>query len=499
MTFQLQDKDDGNSTGAFVEGDGDTESGLSFPTTGAIQEEILTQQRNLEDGDSDLGPVDLEKLKSTLPSNASHEQEKPLPKKDDEHTELAVATAIPYDSDEDLNGGKKAHIKQVAILKSEYNPEEEEIIPIYRRHPIIAWGACFLLFSLIVLLAVLFAPRKTKIVTALVTEAPTFSPTERTRESIITNLLAKEFSPSVLVKGTAYSKAAEWIIHQDILQLELGRDLDQLRQRFALAVFYFSTTQNGPWRSCNAPDPAENGNSTCTYLAPTSIDGGFTIEYKEVPSMVRWLSNSNECTWRGVVCDSNGAVAKIDVNGQGIRGNLERILAVNADSEDKNFVANILSKAFPALQVLYLSHNELTGNLPVSLSDFTNLLALDLYGNSLTGEIPALYFDKLTSLQQLNLGNNLLTGELDTRIGQLSELRGLFLVRNNLQGQLPSEIGKLSTLLYGMRLDGNDFSGQLPSELGRLSGLVQLEYQDNSFTVRKTINADHKQRYRSFY
>jgi len=481
MTADLQDDDDSGS--CVIEGDSATESGVSVPTAGATHVETPMQQTILEDKENGLDSIDVEKLKTTLPSNASHDQEKPLPKKDVEHKELAIATAIPYESDEFFDRGKRNDIKQVAILKSEYDPEEEESIPSYRRYPMITWGSCFLLVALIVLLAVLFVPRK--VVEAPPTEAPTLTPTERTRESIITNFLAEEFSPSVLVEGTAYFKAADWIINKDVLQLELGRNTYQLIQRFALAAFYFSTTRNGPWRSCSAPYPAEN-NSTCTYLAPTPTDG-FTIKYTEVPNMVRWLSNTNECTWRGVVCDSiTGRVAKIDVNGQGIRGNLESILAVYAEADGNGFVSNILVKVFPALQVLYLNQNEFTGSLPDSFSDFSNLLALDLYGNSLAGEIPSLYFDKLTSLQQLNLGNNQLHGGLDTRIGQLTELRGLFLLRNNLQGELPSEIGKLSTLLYGMRLDGNEFSGQLPSELGQLSSLAQLEYQDNSFTVSKT-------------
>ena len=484
--------------GEIVDCGGDDESADSIPTAGAIQMKTSTQQPVLQSDSIDLEksePVtndkvidldsgEVEKGKSSVATNPSNEQEKPQPKKEIGRKELAVATAVPYEGNELFYGGKKSDIKQVAIPTAEYGTDEEQKMSFYSRYPIFMWGCCALGIALIVLLTVLLLPKKTEVATPLPTEAPTISPTERTRESIIINTLGQKLSPNILVEGTFYSMALDWILNEDLLKIDilLDRFSDRLMQRFALAVFYFSTNRNEPWRSCNAPYPAEN-NSTCTYLQPRSSDDGFSLLYTEVPDQIRWLSGSDECDWLGVFCDEKKVVARIDVVGQGIRGNLERLLAGDAEEEGSGVVSNILLEAFPALQVLFLKYNELTGSLPASFAGFSDLIALDLHSNSLEGEIPTSFFDQLTSLQLLNLGNNQLSGGLDAGIGKLSELRGLQLHQNNFRGQLPSEIGKLSSLLTDSRFYENEFSGQLPTEIGLLSNLGVLECHNNNFTV----------------
>ena len=441
----------------------DDETGAS-----AIVVDTLDEEAN---PDSD----DVEKLKSTNPSQ--DEKHNPPPEIETVREDLAIAKAIAYERDEYFDAEKK----QVAELKSEYAPDEEERKSFHRRHPLIVGGCCVLVVALIVLLSVLLAPKQVPVVTLLPTEAPTLAPTVRTRETIIANYLAQEFSSSVLVEGTAYARAKDWIVYEDLMQLRVGVNSKQLKQRFGLAVFYFSTTRDEPWRSCNAPFPAEN-NSTCTYLQPVRSSDGLSLVYREVPNMIRWLSEQSECSWYGIVCGPDGVVAKIDVQGQGIKGNLRRFLAADTEAEGDGFVSNILLKAFPALQVLYLNYNEFTGNLPVSIAGFSNLIALEMHGNEFTGEIPTSYYDRLTSLQSLNLGENQLSGNLDSRIGQLTELRGLNLHLNNLEGPLPSELGKLALLLVQSRLNGNQFSGQLPTEIGQLTNLNLFEYHENQFT-----------------
>ena len=58
---------------------------------------------------------------------------------------------------------------------------------------------------------------------------------------------------------------------------------------------------------------------------------------------------------------------------------------------------------------------------------------LDLYGNQLTGEIPA-EIGRLTQLQWLGLDGNQLTGEIPVELGQLLQLGELHLDHNQLTG-----------------------------------------------------------------
>ena len=495
----------GDSADGEESNDGVVENGDRTPTDVAAEKENETSTRQLvlekepihpeksehmisddKDMDKDMEPNQGSRKIPSFATATPYDQEKPKSKK--EYKQLAVATAVPFESSSEIYG-KKAGIKQVAIATPEYDPVGDlEETSFCRRYAIIWGGCCVLGILLLVLLTVLLMPVQQKCSNPygcdLVTSAPTESPTIPSRESRIVNYLAQVFSPSALVEGTAYSKALNWLLYEDLDNTDGGIDKESrnhMTNRFALAAFYFATTENGfrPWRSCGEPIPAEN-NSTCTYLEPNLLPDGETIVYNELPG-VRWLSGSSHCVWRGVVCDDRNQILRIDIGGQGIQGNLADLLMGGADDIA---VPNLLLKAFPRLRVLDMSFNELTGSLPDSFARFNDLQALELHRNFLAGEIPVSYFENLLSLQLLNLGDNLLSGVLDTRIGRLAELRGLHLLRNNFEGTIPSEIGNINAMITHFRIDGNEFSGQLPTELGLLTNLNQLEFANNMFTVR---------------
>jgi hypothetical protein len=454
-------------------------------------------QQNRRISISDSKDVDLEsseggKVKSN--PTTSFEQESPSRKYNYNHNgpivELAVARAIPCDVD----SRKKFDIKQVAIPAFEHDYHYKSFC---RRYAIVVGGCVVLGIAVVVLLLVILSNDTAPVYQTdapSVTKAPTASPTKNTRESIVINYLTEELAPKVLVDGTSYSKAADWFLYQDSQPAGLSV------QRYALAVFYFFSTRNGskPWRSCNPPflsfseEPrssseknysATENTNICTFLEPTRSPDGSSMESKEIPGKIRWLSSFHECEWQGVVCSVFNQVQSISLAGQGIQGNFSSLFTGMAgdEEEEDNYFSNSLFRAFPFLQIINLSYNDLTGTLPASFADFPDLLNLELHGNSLSGEIPSSLFDKFTSLQLLNLGENRLSGSLDTKIGQLTELRGLHLHQNYFRGQFPSEIGKLSSFLTHSRIYGNKFSGLLPTELGRLTHLIDFQYANNLF------------------
>ncbi len=497
--------------------DSGNEDGDNIPKDVAKIESVI-QQSTLEKGPIDTEKnehillddkeidLDAEKKTPNIATTTSIDQEKPQSQK--EYKQLAVATAVSFESSSEFLG-KKKQSKRVAIATAEkYDPEDDGQETSFCRRYAIVWGGCSILgILLVVLLTVLLMPIKDKCSipsfcqdgNPLVTNAPTDSPTKSTRESKITNYLVKQFSPNILVAGTPYAMALDWILYRDLLNVDIGIGFEPryLRTRFALAVFYYSTTGSGSrhWRSCGEPMPQYN-NHSCTYLEPYVLPDGVSVAYNEQPG-TRWLSSSDHCVWKGVVCDEvkGLSVLRIDVGGQGIQGNLGGVLKGDADD---TIVTNILLRAFPGLQVLDMSFNELTGSLPPSFASFSSLVALELHFNSLTGEIPVSYFENLLSLQLLNLGDNQFKGVLNTRIGQLTDLRGLHLLRNNFDGTIPSEIGNLARFLTHSRIDENEFSGQLPTELGRLSNVVQFEYSNNLFTVSNAYARDKNRMRYSF-
>ncbi len=89
----------------------------------------------------------------------------------------------------------------------------------------------------------------------------------------------------------------------------------------------------------------------------------------------------------------------------------------------------------------------------VTTDDNGRVTQLDLYGNELTGEIPA-ELGNLANLEQLDLFGNQLSGEIPPELGNLADLAFLFLNENQLSGCVPSSL-----------------SGRLNMEYSELGGL----------------------------
>jgi RHS repeat-associated protein len=151
-------------------------------------------------------------------------------------------------------------------------------------------------------------------------------------------------------------------------------------------------------------------------------------------------------------------------------GNLTQllVLGLNVNSLSGQIPTGVgtLSK----LQTLNLSTNQLTGPVP-SLSGLTNLTAIDLSNNKLSGSLPA-ELGNLTKLTSLILNNNLFTGSIPRSYGNLTKVIYLYLSTNELIGTIPSELGNL-TKLKRLYLNINQLTGQIPASF---NNLVDIEY-----------------------
>ncbi|XP_062162229.1 receptor-like protein EIX2 [Alnus glutinosa] len=101
------------------------------------------------------------------------------------------------------------------------------------------------------------------------------------------------------------------------------------------------------------------------------------------------------------------------------------------------------------------------------------IYSVDLSHNNLSGEIP----DSITSLLRLvslNLSMNHLTGRIPERIGTLDQLQSLDLSMNELYGPIPESLSSL-TFLSHLNLSFNNLSGKIPN-----GNQLQTLYDDDS-------------------
>ncbi|KAG5019378.1 hypothetical protein JHK87_015233 [Glycine soja] len=134
------------------------------------------------------------------------------------------------------------------------------------------------------------------------------------------------------------------------------------------------------------------------------------------------------------------------------------------------------------LKELYLQNNRFTGFIPPTLSNCSNLVALDLSFNFLTGTIPP-SLGSLSKLKDLIIWLNQLHGEIPQELMYLKSLENLILDFNDLTGNIPSGLVNCTKLNW-ISLSNNRLSGEIPRWIGKLSNLAILKLSNNSFSGR---------------
>ncbi|ESR41808.1 hypothetical protein CICLE_v100136032mg, partial [Citrus x clementina] len=131
------------------------------------------------------------------------------------------------------------------------------------------------------------------------------------------------------------------------------------------------------------------------------------------------------------------------------------------------------------LQVIDLSHNMLSGSIPLNIVGCFQLLALIVNNNNLSGEIqPEL--DALDSLKILDISNNQISGEIPLTLAGLKSLEIVDFSSNNLSGSLNDAITKWTNLKY-FSIARNKLSGNLPNWLFSFQAIQMMDFSTNKF------------------
>jgi Leucine-rich repeat (LRR) protein len=193
-----------------------------------------------------------------------------------------------------------------------------------------------------------------------------------------------------------------------------------------------------------------------------------------------WLGPAGtECTWFGVGCIGGTRVRFLALSANGLTGSLPASLRDLSQLLQLIVFENTLSGEIPTaladlaqLESLALQDNDFSGTLPASLRQVASLRSLLASNNQLAGPLPD-WISELSALEHLSLGGNRFEGPLPASWAALDALRSLDVAGNRLTGELPEWLGDL-TQLGTLDLGGNRLVGEIPAALGRLAGLVRL-------------------------
>ncbi|GKV14823.1 hypothetical protein SLEP1_g25637 [Rubroshorea leprosula] len=168
-------------------------------------------------------------------------------------------------------------------------------------------------------------------------------------------------------------------------------------------------------------------------------------------------------------------LSKNKIFGQIHKWEIEGMSVVNLDLS-YNFLTGIDLFAFEYLCVVDLSSNLLQGSLPI-LSTAWYLQILFISGNNLTGEIPSSYCN-FTSFIVLDLATNSLGGKIPKCFGDFKDLSVLDLRFNQFHGRIPNLFVN-NSWLRTLNLNGNQLERGLPSSLVNCSSLEVLDVGNN--------------------
>ncbi|XP_058214629.1 receptor-like protein 7 [Rhododendron vialii] len=156
----------------------------------------------------------------------------------------------------------------------------------------------------------------------------------------------------------------------------------------------------------------------------------------------------------------------------------------HVDYSRNNFSSSIpaeIGNGIANARFFSLSHNKLSGPIPPSICNGSNLDVLNLSNNRFSGTIPqCLITTGAATIRVLNLQNNNLTGNITGTFPKHCALRTLDLSENLLEGHVPKSLANCANAEV-LNLGINNIYGTFPCFLANLSNLRVLVLRSNKF------------------
>ena len=246
---------------------------------------------------------------------------------------------------------------------------------------------------------------------------------------------------------------------------------------------------------------------------PDDSDRAVLMEFYRATGGENWTYNANWGSdkplheWSGVWTNPLGRVTTLDLHGFNLTGSIPESFGNLTELRRLHLGRNNLTGPLPAgfgnlgkLEYAWLDDNKLTGPLPAELGNLANLEELYFRNNLLTGQLPntldgmkklrLLYLNNQDGLsQESEDGASGLTGPIPASVGSMPSLEVLVLDRNKLTGPIPAGLAN-STSLRRIAANRNQITGSIPAELGNMRQLhtLGLAHNDLSGTLPSELS-----------
>ncbi|KAM3338573.1 hypothetical protein P3S68_030659 [Capsicum galapagoense] len=181
----------------------------------------------------------------------------------------------------------------------------------------------------------------------------------------------------------------------------------------------------------------------------------------------------------------------IDIQNNQLEGSIPTSLFQNQKVQKISLAYNSLSgpllldegNIVSNLEFLGISHNKISGHIPSSICQLTELKVLSISFNKITGDLPK-NISCLSNLEGFYVGENPITGTIPSSLANISRLQNLFCGNNRLMGKIPPEIGKLSNLRELNFAQNYNLIGEIPEDIFNISSLETINFSSNNLSHR---------------
>ncbi|KAF7012716.1 hypothetical protein CFC21_026876 [Triticum aestivum] len=163
-------------------------------------------------------------------------------------------------------------------------------------------------------------------------------------------------------------------------------------------------------------------------------------------------------------------------------GNLHNLFALSLSQNKLSGQIPLSIGSLSQLSELYLQENNLSGPIPGALEDCKKLDILNLSCNSFDSSLPKELFTLSNLAEGLDLSHNKLSGEIPLEVGSLVNLGPLNISNNQLSGQIPSTLGEC-VHLESLHMERNNFHGRIPQTFINLRGIIVMDLSQNNLSA----------------